>query len=126
MGKLTEHFTEAEFACPCCGQVKMNSEFMERLEGLRRDWGHPIRIVEGGGYRCPIYAKSEHSAHREGRAADPAILPDQMYAFIQLAMAHGFKGIGVKNRHGKFQVHIDDAANIPGIRPRPWLWTYNT
>ena len=124
--KLTEHFALNELACPCCGQAKMDPGFMQRLEDLRVAWGHPMRIVGGGGYRCPIYEKSEHSAHREGRAVDPVILPDQIYSFVQLAMAHGFKGIGVKNRSGHFQVHIDDAVNLPGIRPRPWLWTYDT
>lgn len=126
MSKLTAHFKEEEFVCPCCGQVNMDPEFMNRLECLRAAWGHPILIVPGGGYRCQKYSRNAHSAHLEGRAADPAIAPEDIYPFIRLAMSLGFTGIGVKNRHGKFQLHIDDAEEIPGVRPRPWLWTYDT
>lgn len=123
--KLTEHFDSSEFACPCCGQSKMQDHTMRRLEILRQLYGKPMRIVEGGGYRCSNFDQNEHSAHREGRAADPAIPREDLYRLIELAQRVQFTGIGVKNRNGRFQLHLDDAPNIPGIRPRPWVWTYD-
>lgn len=122
--QLSKHFRADEFACPCCGQSKMQPDTIARLERLREAYGQPIRVVEGGGYRCAAYEHSEHSAHREGRAIDPAILREDLFRFIQLAQAEGFTGIGAKNKDGRWQCHIDDAANLPGIRPRPWFWTY--
>jgi len=121
--RLSDHFTVAEFACPCCGQCRMDPAFIQRLEALRREWGRPITPVKGGGYRCPEY-DGKRGTHTEGRAIDPAIAREDMYPFIELAFRHGFAGIGVKQHAGRWQLHIDDApARLPE-RPRPWFWTY--
>jgi len=103
----------------------MQLHTLRRLQALRTRYGQPIHIVEGGGYRCANYDSNEHSAHREGRAIDPAIPREDLFRVIELAQRVGFKGIGVKNRNGRWQLHLDDAPNLPGIRPRPWIWTYN-
>ena len=124
MSQLTKNFTTGEFACPCCGQCKMNPEFMKRLQAFREDYGRSFRPVEGGGYRCADYNGSKTGAHVEGRACDPNISRDQYYRVLALALKHGFTGIGIKNKGGKFQLHLDDAEEIPGKRPRPWVWTY--
>jgi len=102
----------------------MHQDTLEKLQRLRTLYGRAIRIVEGGGYRCPVYHSGEHSAHREGRAVDLGIYLEDYYAVIGLAQLQGFTGIGIKNHGGRWQIHLDDAVNLPGIRPRPWVWTY--
>lgn len=124
MGDLSLNFSRSEFACPCCGESKMNPEFMNRLQALRSEFGRRFRPVEGGGYRCAKYNGSETGAHVEGRAIDPDIPREHYHEFIGLAYKHGFTGIGLKQKDGRFQLHVDDADEIPGVRPRPWVWTY--
>ena len=124
MGNLTKNFSSSEFACPCCGESKMNAKFMERFQTFRTVMDTSISIVEGGGYRCEEYAKSKTSAHGEGRAADPAIKKSLLFKAVNVAMSVGFTGIGIKNKGGKFQLHLDDAEGIPNKRPRPYIWTY--
>jgi zinc D-Ala-D-Ala carboxypeptidase len=124
MGDLTKNFSSDEFRCPCCNQSKMNPEFMERLQKLRDAFGSPFSPVKGGGYRCEYYNGSITGAHVEGRAIDPNIANVDYHKFIKLAFELGFTGIGVKNKGGRFQLHLDDTGTIPGIRPRPYVWTY--
>jgi len=124
MGDLTKNFSTHEFACPCCGQAFMDKGFMFRLQRLREEYGKSFSPVKGGGYRCVNYAKSKCTAHREGKAIDPDIPKEDYFIFIKLAMKHGFTGIGVKNKKGHYQLHIDDALEIKGIRPRPYFWSY--
>ena len=124
MGDLTQDFSKWEFECPCCGESKMNPKFMKKLQNFRIIMGFPISPVPGGGYRCPDYNKSETGAHVEGRAIDPDIPREHYHKALNAAMAVGMTGIGVKNKSGKFQLHLDDADAIPGKRPRPWVWTY--
>jgi len=124
MGDLTTNFSANEFACPCCGESKMNPDFMQRLQALRNAYGKPFGPVVGGGYRCVEYNKSFTGAHVEGRAVDPNIPREDYHQFIKLAFWFKFTGIGVKQKDGKFQLHIDDASEIPGVRLRPWVWTY--
>lgn len=65
---LSEHFTENEFACPCCGVVLVQSELVEKLEDLRRIASGPVVITSG--YRCPAHNKAvggvENSYHTRG------------------------------------------------------------
>jgi len=122
--QLTQNFWAHEFACPCCGASHMNEQTMKKLQALRGRYGKPIHIVEGGGFRCANYDKSQYGAHKEGRAVDPTFPREDLYRLIQLAIRCGFTGIGVKNKDGKFQLHLDDAPNLTGKRPRPWIWTY--
>ena len=74
-GMLSEHFSEKEFACPCCGVVNVNPKLIELLERLR--WnigGYPLYIYSG--CRCKIfntnYGGKLDSQHLIGNAADLA------------------------------------------------------
>lgn len=124
MGDLTKDFWRHEFACPCCGQCKMDPEFMLLFQDVRTHYGKEIHIPKGGGYRCPNYGGSETSAHREGKAGDLLIPREDIFYLVRLAITNRFTGIGVKNKDGEWQLHFDNADEIPGKRPRPWLWTY--
>lgn len=124
MGDLSENFSSFEFSCPCCGQSNIDSDFIEKLQKLRTELGVPFRPVEGGGYRCAHYLNGSKSAHGEGKAIDPNIGRDKYHKVLELAIKYGFTGIGIKNKDGKYQLHLDTAEEIPGVRPRPWVWTY--
>lgn len=102
----------------------MDINFIQKLQKLRDVLGVSVGIVEGGGFRCSIYLKGRKSAHGEGRAADLSVGRDRYFQIISIASSIGFTGIGIKNKDGKFQIHLDDAEEIPGVRPRPWVWTY--
>jgi hypothetical protein len=105
----------------------MNLAFVQKLQMIRDDVGIPLGIVEGGGYRCDVYDKTI-SAHKEGHAADLDVHYRHYYAVIKAAMKVGITGIGVKNKgsgkNKRFQIHLDDAEEVTGVRPRPWVWTY--
>lgn len=123
MGDLSENFSAVEFACPCCGQSKMDHDFIHRfLQPLRSEYGKPISIVFGGGYRCGVYDRSD-GAHPLGMAADPDVPREDFPWLIEAAWYYGMTGLGVKNKGGRFQMHWDTAPPGPG-RPRPWVWTY--
>lgn len=97
---------------------------MDRLQELRTAWGFPMHV--NSGYRCPKHpveaGKARLGAHVYGHAADIAMPdPAQKYAFIALAMEHGFTGIGVAAHY----VHLDDVAPGEIARiVRPARWTY--
>lgn len=125
MGNLTTHFDSVtdNFLCPCCKEHHMDEEFMDRLEAFRVLLGVPFSIIKGGGYRCPVYEGSKTSAHREGRAVDPDFSRKYYFRAVRIAQKLGFTGIGIKNKNGKFQLHLDD-TETKGKRIRPAFWTY--
>lgn len=103
----------------------MNPVSIERLQAFRDDFGLPFSMVKGGGYRCLQYLKgNKTSAHGLGQGFDPDFGSEHYYRALGLAIKHGFTGIGLKQKGGRFQFHMDDAPAIPGVRPRPWFWTY--
>ena len=123
MGDLSENFSSDEFVCPCCGRSDMDADFIHQfLQPLRTEYGKPISPVHGGGFRCEVY-DGKRGAHSEGRAID-ADCPREDYPWLlEAAFYYGVQGVGVKNRMGEFQLHLDTAGPGPG-RPRPWVWTY--
>ena len=124
MKRLTKNFTSQEFYCPCCNAERMRPEFMAKLQRLRDELGVPFSPVQGGGYRCEKYAKGSQSAHTLGMACDLNIGREYYHRVLSIAFKLGFTGIGAKQKGGKFQMHIDTAPHLEGIRPRPWFWTY--
>lgn len=72
MRQLSEHFHEQEFACPCCGQVHVDTALVDLLEEIRNHFGRPV--IVNSGYRCDIHNKTvgggEYSRHLKGAAAD--------------------------------------------------------
>ncbi len=122
MGDLTKNFSASEFKCPCCGESKMNSATMDRLQLLRTEYDKAFSPVDGGGYRCVAY-DGKRGVHTRGHAIDPGIPREDMFEFLSLAIKHGFIGIGLKQKSGQWQMHIDDYKGDV-TRSRPWLWTY--
>ena len=50
-----KHFKESEFACPCCGVVSMDYDFLRKLDLVRELLGFPI--VPASACRCVNHNK---------------------------------------------------------------------
>lgn len=116
------YFREDEFACRHCGEVKMDQEFIARLNELREGVGFPL--VTSSGYRCPEHPvearKAATGAHTTGKAVDFAVDGWKAYQVLAVGMEMGFKGIGVQQKGAGRFIHLDDWDN-PN---RPTVWSY--
>lgn len=113
-------FKADEFKCKETGELKMNPEFMAKLQQLREAYGKPMRITSG--YRSPRHsieaAKQYPGHHAHGIAADIACSGPDAYVLLSLAIGLGFNGIGVALRKGAGSfIHLDTAA-------RKSVWSY--
>jgi zinc D-Ala-D-Ala carboxypeptidase len=121
---LWPHFSPEEMACKCCGCVKIDSEFMDRLEVIRERMAVPLPV--NSGYRCPAHnsavsSTGEDGPHTTGSAADIAISGRDAFDLIGWAYELGFTGIGVRqhgDHSGRF-IHVDLLGD-----GRPTVWSY--
>ena len=121
MGNLTKNFSSNEFECPCgCGESKMNPKFMTRLQTFKDVMGISIPIVKGSSYVCKSSAKSKEEYNTLGRVTMPKIKESDLFKAVSVAMSIGFTGIGIKNKNGSVQLHLDD---LEGTN-RPSIWTF--
>ncbi|WP_207637552.1 D-Ala-D-Ala carboxypeptidase family metallohydrolase [Desulfotruncus alcoholivorax] len=96
--RLSPHFKEQEFACRCCGLVRVNLYLVDMLEQLReRLGGRPVVITSG--YRCPehnrIVGGAKQSQHLLGNAVDievDGLVPGEV---ATAAGQVGFLGVGL-------------------------------
>lgn len=111
--QLTKHFNLREFQCRHCGQVKVDSRLVNKLQMFRYIVGQPITITSG--YRCPTHNKNvggaPKSKHMEGIAADIRVEGMTPKQVAELADKSGFTGIGIYKNF----VHLD-------IRPNKARW----
>jgi len=119
----TDHsprFSRAELQCKHTGRCDMMQSFLDRLEALREEYGKPIRVSSA--FRDashPAEAKKDKVGyHGLGRAADLLVGYDG-YRLLELAIKHGFKGLGCSFRGDVSQrfLHVDD-------RDIPAVWSY--
>lgn len=107
---LSEHFSENEFRCKCCGELPpggIDPILLSRLECIRALFGNkPITITSG--YRCLKHNQeikgSTGSKHIDGKAADfqiKGIKPYELYFVVEKIFHNG--GIGIYKRH----LHVD-------------------
>jgi uncharacterized protein YcbK (DUF882 family) len=115
VGDLSLHFSEYEFKCKCCGQVKINYNLIYLLEAIREHFQRPIKVDSG--YRCEKYNKKVggeiNSQHLLGNAADiivKNIKPDIVYDYVN--------SINIKGGLGKYSnfTHVDVCMNPEGRR----------
>jgi zinc D-Ala-D-Ala carboxypeptidase len=118
MGDLSAHFSKAEFACRCCGELKIDKRLIAALEQLRALAGTAILIHDG--YRCPGRNQEvggvTDSEHTRGLAADvgiPGLSLQQMYDLALQIPTFAAGGIGVYD--GGF-LHLD-------VRSYPARWS---
>ena len=113
--RLTEHFTEEEFTCPCsCGTLNVSQTFIERLERARIRAEIPFVVVSG--CRC-----AEHNADVDGKDSSAHLADDvkechaadigargsrQRYIIRKALLGAGFTRIGT----GASFLHVDDDA----------------
>lgn len=111
--QISKHFHGDEFACPCCGVIKIDLHLIDALEILRESINCPLRILSG--YRCDKHNRAVggelNSQHTLGRAADvlsPARSLEDFYKYCCSVI--GFNGIGVYPsdgfQHSSF-LHLD-------------------
>ena len=110
------HFTDREFACKCCGQVKIDSEFLGMLNDARAIAGIPF-IIDSG-YRCLKHEAEVNGKgnHPTGKASD--IRCEEGIIRLKMLMALlsvGFRRIGI----GKTFIHADSCND----KPRS-IWLY--
>ena len=123
------HFRREEFLCACCGDERMDHDFLLTLDDLRHRLGFPLIVTSG--YRCPAYNDQVSSTgfngpHTTGRAVDLAIFGGQAFRLLQQCTLGGWmSGIGLK-QHGPHErrfIHLDNLESEDG-RFRPTTWTY--
>jgi Peptidase M15 len=109
LGDLSAHFSKSEFACHCCGELKIDNALIVALEHLRALAAKPIVVHDG--YRCPAHNQEaggvSGSEHTRGMAADisiPGLSLQQMYE-LALQIPTFFKG-GIGAYDGCF-LHLD-------------------
>lgn len=117
--KYIKYFNEKEFACPCCGQVEMNENFIFKLDSIRElaDVAMPV----SSGWRCYKHNLSvggkPTSSHRFGYAVDIRVASSRTrYLLLEAALKLGIPRIGL----GKDFIHLDVDPNKPGSL----IWTY--
>jgi uncharacterized protein YcbK (DUF882 family) len=115
-----KYFTQAEFKCKHCGQVKMDQNFLDKLNLLREKYGKPMRISSG--YRCSEHPSErikvgQSGMHTTGKAADIAVEGANAQQVLMLALQLGFTGIGAQQKGGGRFIHLD-------TRDTPALWSY--
>lgn len=112
-------FKKEEFACHCCGEVKMSERFIHKLDSARGDSGVPFKI--NSGYRCPKHDSSDEvkgsGIHPLGVAADIfCCSSNDRFLILNALMKNGFSRIGIR----KDFIHVD----ISDERPDWLIWLY--
>ena len=124
---IWDFFSEEELKCKGTGECDMDERFMSRLVKLRKDFNQPMIISSG--YRHESYNQviggAKNSPHLYGKAVDVLVSGKVAYRLMNLAMKHGFTGIGISQRgnHDKRFLHIDTMEDS-NVHPRPWVWRY--
>lgn len=117
MGDVSAHFSKAELACRCCGELIIDQGLLDALEQLRSLAGGEIVIRDA--YRCHAHNQEvggvSDSEHTRGQAADvgiPGLSLQHMYELALQIPSFAEGGIGVYD--GGF-LHLD-------IRPYAARW----
>ena len=103
----TKNFTVDEFKCKCCGVDGVKPAAKEAIQQVRDLYGKPMRL--NSAYRCEKHNKAvgghPNSEHLSGIAFDVhAATAEDRYRLVEMALACGFKGIGV---YAGGWVHMD-------------------
>lgn len=113
---MAEKITTKEMACRCCGEIKVDMQFLAQLRRAREISGVPYII--NSGYRCPKHNKAVGSTsqnHVMGRAADIKATDGPTRGRILKGLYKaGFVRVGIR----KDFIHVD---NMP-LAESCWLY----
>lgn len=108
VGRLSEHFTAAEFACPHCGVCIVRDALVQLAERIRSLDAKPLHIVSG--YRCPVHnaaiGGATNSMHMYGAAFDLE------HGRLTIARASRAMAVGIGSK-GDYAVHVDVRDGAP-------------
>lgn len=116
------NFSADEFRCKETGALKVDEEFLARLQALRDDFGKPMIITSG--YRAPEHSierkKPQPGRHTHGDAVDIALRGSEAFDLIATAIRLGFTGIGVSQKDGLARfIHLDTRPHAQRA-----VWSY--
>jgi len=105
---IVKNFKRPELQCPCCGECKMDDNFLVKLQKLRDVVGFPLIISSA--YRCKDHNASvggvTTSQHKYGKAADIIVnhyTSKRRYFILSSAFKLKFSGIGIYKEF----IHLD-------------------
>ena len=109
MGLTSEFFQPFEFFCKCdkknCGAVPVKPEVIAKLNAMRAEYGYAMAINSGS--RCEYWNSKiggvPSSQHLKGNAVDIRAVGIGKYRLLELALKHGFTGVGI----GQTFIHLD-------------------
>ncbi len=119
---VSPHFSKAELACRCCGELQIEKRLVDALEELRTLAGKPIVVHDA--YRCARHNQEvggvTDSEHTRGMAADvdiPGLSLQQMYELAMQVPDFVEGGIGVYDSgfvHVDVRLHCTRWARVKG------------
>ena len=114
-----KHFKMSEFACPCCGESEMSSDFIADLNFAREIAETPFVITSG--YRCQnhnaVVGGVASSSHTRGCAVDiKADNSRHRFLIINSLLQAGFTRLGIADTF----IHVDS----DGLKDKEVIWTY--
>ena len=103
---ITEHFSEDEMKCKCCGKILIDQRLVIYLETLREKIKKPIII--NSAYRCEKHnlevGGAKESYHTKGMAADIYVKGLTSKQLANVCKMYGlFTGFGYGNNF----LHVD-------------------
>lgn len=128
MGKVTDwskypNFSEAEFRCKHTGLCVMQTEFMDKLQAIRTEYGKPMIISSG--YRHPTHpveaGKKTPGEHTMGTCCDVAVSGADAVRLLRIALNHGITRVGVQQKGSGRFLHLGIGG---GGLPNPAIWSY--
>jgi len=115
--KLSPHFAEAEFACRCCGLVRVNIRLVHLLEQLREQLGGKPVVVSSA-YRCAAHNSAvggaRRSQHLLGNAADIVVAHAAPREVAAASEKIGFPGLGSYTGFTHVDVRLGEKARWGG------------
>lgn len=118
--QITPNFKKSEFDCKCgCGFNDIDYTLVKKLQEVRDEIGHPIKITSG--CRCPDHNKAEgasdFSSHVTGFAADISCTHSFKRMTLLSVLCKHFRRVGVASSF----IHVD----IDHTKDQDVLWTYS-
>lgn len=121
-------FVPSEFACRCCGKIRVAIALVFWLDVIRRAVGRPLRV--NSGFRCPnnnmLVGGAAASRHLIGTAADIQCPADMRFDdFTVMCRAFAGDGWEVVTYPSNGYIHIatprDTSSKLWNGESRLWL-----